>query len=134
MSVDPADIVSIGVTNQRETVVVWVGEVVAWWVMIIIFLQDCLTGSSLYPAIVWSDLRTRDIVTSLNMSFRSSMVQARCGLPIATYFSAVKLRWLLDSQDNVAAAHDESRLLAGEAPALQVLPTDPMLQAQWTPG
>merc|ERR1719318_2150035 len=81
--------------------------------MTIILLQDCLTGSSLYPAIVWSDLRTRDMVTSLNMSSRSSMVQARSGLPIATYFSAVKLRWLLDSQDNVAAAHDEGRLLAG---------------------
>ena len=74
--VDPADIVSIGVTNQRETVVVWVGEVVAWWVMNIIFLQDCLNWSSLYPAIVWPDLRTRDMVTSLNVSFRSSMVQA----------------------------------------------------------
>ena len=98
--------------------------------------MGCLTGSSLYPAIVWSDLRaTRDLVTSLNMSSRSSVVQARSGIPIATYFSAVKLRWLLvDSQDNVAAAHYECRLLAGEAPALQVLPTDPMLQAQWTPG
>ena len=50
-------------------------------------------GSSLYPAIVWSDLRTRDMVTSLNMS---SMLQARSGLPIATYFSAPKLRWLMD--------------------------------------
>ena len=62
------------------------------------------------------------------------MVQARSGLPIATCFSAVKLRWLLDSQDNVDAAHDEGHLLAGEALALQVLPTDLMLQAQWTPG
>jgi glycerol kinase len=61
-------------------------------------------------------------------------VQARSGLPIATYFSAVKLRWLLDSQDNVTAAHDDGRLMAGESPALQVLPTDPILQAQWTPG
>ena len=59
--VDPADIVSIGVTNQRETVVVWGCEVVAWWVMIIIFLKDCLNWSSLYPAIVWSDMRTRDM-------------------------------------------------------------------------
>jgi glycerol kinase len=60
------------------------------------------------------------------------MVQARSGIPIATCFSAVKLRWLLDSQDNVAAAHYEGRLLAGEAPALHVLHTDPLLQASRT--
>jgi len=97
LSVDPDDIVSIGVTNQRETVVVW----------------DKMTGASLYPAIVWSDLRTKDMVTSLKMSGRSSMVQERSGLPLATYFSAVKLRWLLNSEATVAAAHDEGRLLAG---------------------
>jgi glycerol kinase len=67
------------------------------------------------------------------MSSRSSVVQARSGIPIATYFSAVKLRWLLDYQDN-EAAHGEGHLMAGEAPAMQVLPTNPILQAQWTPG
>jgi len=97
LSVDPDDIVSIGVTNQRETVVVW----------------DKNTGKSLYPAIVWSDLRTRNMVTSLKMLPRSSMIQEKSGLPIATYFSALKLRWLLDNQESVSNAHAEGRLLAG---------------------
>jgi len=97
LSVDPDDIVSIGVTNQRETVVVW----------------DKNTGKSLYPAIVWSDLRTKDMVTSFKMSPRSSMIQEKCGLPITTYFSALKLRWLLDNQESVSTAHVKGRLLAG---------------------
>jgi len=97
LSVDPDDIVSIGVTNQRETVVVW----------------DKLTGKSLYPAIVWSDLRTKDMVASLKMSPRSPMIREKSGLPIATYFSALKLRWLLDTQESVTNAHDNGRLLAG---------------------
>jgi len=97
LSVDPDDIVSIGVTNQRETVVVW----------------DKHTGKSLYPAIVWSDLRTKNMVTSLKMLPRSSMIQEKSGLPIAPYFSALKLRWLFDNQQSVTNAHEKGRLLAG---------------------
>ena len=63
------------------------------------------------------------MVTSLRMSSGSTMVKSRSGLPVATYFSAVKLRWLLDTQDDVRAAHADGRLLAGEAPVQYVLLT-----------
>jgi len=97
LHVEPEDIVSIGVTNQRETVVVW----------------DRVSGMSLHPAIVWSDLRTKQIVKKLQMSSRCSMVKEKSGLPIATYFSATKLRWLFDNQEGVVAAHNKGHLLAG---------------------
>jgi glycerol kinase len=73
-----ADVVAIGITNQRETTVVW----------------DRASGDPIAPAIVWQDTRTQDICTALGPADR---YRDRVGLPLATYFSGPKIRWLLDN-------------------------------------
>ncbi|KAI7851755.1 hypothetical protein BDC45DRAFT_486119 [Circinella umbellata] len=94
-----SDIQSIGITNQRETVLVW----------------DKLTGQPIYPAIIWSDGRTVETVQKLASSHEKGKLalQHICGLPLTTYFSAVKLRWLLDNIPEVAEAKEQDRLQFG---------------------
>ncbi|KAI8141018.1 hypothetical protein BJV82DRAFT_519090, partial [Fennellomyces sp. T-0311] len=94
-----SDIQSIGITNQRETVLVW----------------DRMTGQPIYPAIIWSDGRTSETVQKLAQSSDKGVLalQHVCGLPLTTYFSAVKLRWLLDHVPEVAEAKDQNRLQFG---------------------
>jgi glycerol kinase len=72
----PADLAAIGITNQRETVVLW----------------DRASGTPVAPAIVWQDTRTDYLVAGLDEQF----LRERTGLPPATYFSAPKIQWLLD--------------------------------------
>jgi glycerol kinase len=84
------DIAAVGITNQRETTVVW----------------DRATGEPIAPAIVWQDTRTRPICDALGPADR---YRSRVGLPLATYFAGPKLRWLLD---NVPGAR--GRAEAGE--------------------
>jgi glycerol kinase len=75
-------VVGIGITNQRETLVAW----------------DRQTGAPLHDAIVWLDLRTKDTVASLVKQFGSiDSLRPICGLPLSTYFSGVKLKWLFDN-------------------------------------
>ncbi|WP_341667065.1 glycerol kinase GlpK [Alcaligenes sp. SDU_A2] len=76
-----ADISAIGITNQRETTLLW----------------DRRTGQALHPAIVWQDRRAEDLCARLRAQGQEAFVTARTGLPIDAYFSASKLRWLLDS-------------------------------------
>ena len=83
------DIVGLGITNQRETTLVW----------------DAKTGRPLYNAIVWLDNRTNSTVKQLieaTPSKSATHFQATVGLPISPYFSAVKLRWLLDNVPGVS--------------------------------
>ncbi|KAI8812098.1 hypothetical protein BJ742DRAFT_794817 [Cladochytrium replicatum] len=97
---DPKDVKAIGVTNQRETTVVW----------------DRITGAPLHNAIVWLDARTKSTVDELAHKTPSGKKEhwaKKCGTPLSTYFSGVKLRWLLDNVDSVALAHKEGRLLFG---------------------
>ena len=83
------DIAGIGITNQRETTVIW----------------DRRTGEPLYDAVVWLDSRTRETVASLKHVFETpDHLRDQCGLPLSTYFSGVKLRWLLDNVPAVKAA------------------------------
>jgi glycerol kinase len=84
---------AIGVTNQRETTVVW----------------NPRTGRPWYNAIVWQDTRTDRIVSALDRS-SAALVRARTGLPPATYFSGAKIQWILDNVDGVreAAARGEA--------------------------
>jgi len=82
------DLAAIGITNQRETTIVW----------------DPRTGRPWYNALVWQDTRTADLVPRL-MPERDRLIE-KTGLPPATYFSAPKLRWLLD---NVAGLRDAAR-------------------------
>jgi len=87
---------SIGITNQRETTVVW----------------DKETGKPLHNAVVWLDSRTKDIVQRLEPTFTVDL-KTKCGLPISTYFSATKLVWLMENVAEVRSALADGRLMVG---------------------
>ena len=74
-----ADLAGIGITNQRETTLIW----------------DSVTGEPVHPAIVWQDTRTTDLIKEFGGAVGPDRFRARCGLPLANYFSAPKLAWLL---------------------------------------
>ncbi|KAJ7320676.1 hypothetical protein JRQ81_020187 [Phrynocephalus forsythii] len=100
LNINIANIKAVGVSNQRETTVVW----------------DKLTGVPLHNAIVWLDLRTQPTVERLLKRIpgqNKSFLKSRTGLPLSTYFSAVKLRWLLDNVPKVKQAVLEKRALFG---------------------
>ncbi|KAM8802782.1 glycerol kinase-like isoform 2-T2 [Rhynchonycteris naso] len=99
LNIDISNIKAIGVTNQRETTVVW----------------DKITGQPLYNAVVWLDLRTQSTVENLGKRIPASnnFVKSKTGLPLSTYFSAVKLRWILDNVETVQKAVEEGRALFG---------------------
>ncbi|XP_049341347.1 glycerol kinase isoform X2 [Astyanax mexicanus] len=100
LSIDMSNIKALGVTNQRETTIVW----------------DKETGKPLYNAIVWLDLRTQTTVKSLiekTPGKNKNHLKHKTGLPISTYFSALKLRWLMDNVGEVAEAVDARRAIFG---------------------
>ncbi|XP_056351441.1 glycerol kinase isoform X2 [Oenanthe melanoleuca] len=100
LNIDISNIRAIGVTNQRETTVVW----------------DKTTGEPLYNAIVWLDLRTQSTVEHLLDKIpgrNKSFSKFKTGLPLSTYFSAVKLRWLLDNVEEIKQAVEEQRAMFG---------------------
>lgn len=92
-----SDISCIGVTNQRETTLVW----------------DTDTGKPLYNAIVWPDTRTQSFVRELKDRKNADRLQDICGLPLSTYPSSVKLLWLLNNVDPVRQKYDEGKLSFG---------------------
>ncbi|OCL07567.1 glycerol kinase [Glonium stellatum] len=94
---DICDIKAIGITNQRETTVVW----------------DTNTGEPLHNAIAWPDTRTKGLVRELKSQKGADKLQEICGLPLSTYPSSVKLIWLLRNVDEVRKAYDEGRLSFG---------------------
>jgi len=96
-SLAPTDIAALGVTNQRETTVVWSRK----------------TGRPYYNAIVWQDTRTDRIITELERAGHAEFVRAKTGLPPATYFSAGKIKWILDNVDGVRAAAEAGEALFG---------------------
>ncbi len=91
------DIAAIGVTNQRETAVVW----------------DKNTGEAVYNAIVWQDTRTSKIVAELGGEQGADKYKAICGLPLATYFSGPKIKWILDNVEGARARAEAGDLLFG---------------------
>jgi len=93
----PADIAGIGITNQRETTVVW----------------NRRTGKPIYNAIVWQDRRTADVCDRLIDAGLEAMVQAKTGLLIDAYFSATKVRWILDHVDGARAQAERGELAFG---------------------
>ncbi|KAI1885443.1 hypothetical protein AGOR_G00220260 [Albula goreensis] len=100
LNINISNIKAIGVTNQRETTLVW----------------DKYTGEPLYNAIVWLDLRTQSTVENLiNRTPKrdKNHLKPKTGLPISTYFSAVKLRWLLDNVAEVQQAVLSHRAMFG---------------------
>jgi len=95
--VSASDIAAIGITNQRETVLVW----------------DRETGKPVYPAIVWQDRRTADICHGLREAGHEPDITARTGLLLDPYFSATKIAWILDHLDGARAAAEAGRLAFG---------------------
>jgi len=94
---DVSDVAAIGVTNQRETVVVW----------------DKATGKPIHPAIVWQDRRTADLCERLRADGAEEEVAAITGLLIDPYFSATKIAWLLDTVEGARVRAERGELLCG---------------------
>ncbi|KAG7118524.1 Glycerol kinase like protein [Verticillium longisporum] len=91
------DLKAIGITNQRETTVVWDGR----------------TGETLHNAIVWSDTRTADKARQINEQATSKTISDLTGLPVSTYPSAIKLSWLLNNVDEVRQVWEDGHLMFG---------------------
>jgi glycerol kinase len=92
-----ADLAAIGITNQRETTLVW----------------DKNTGKPVFNAIVWQDTRTKDICDKLAEDGGQDRFRAKVGLPLATYFSGPKIKWILDNVSGTREAAENGNLLFG---------------------
>ncbi|MEG4021637.1 glycerol kinase GlpK [Microcoleus sp. S13C4] len=96
-NIDPKDIAALGITNQRETTIVW----------------DRKTGKPYGNAIVWQDTRTRFICDQLAEVEGKDRFQKRCGLPLATYFSGPKIKWMLDNIAGLREAANQGDAIFG---------------------
>jgi len=94
---EPSDIAAVGVTNQRETTVVWEKE----------------TGRPVYNAIVWQDTRTDGICNELAKVGGQDRLRAKTGLPLATYFSGPKIKWILDNVSGARERAEKGELFFG---------------------
>jgi glycerol kinase len=92
-----SDIAAVGVTNQRETTVVW----------------DRTTGRPVYNAIVWQDTRTDQICNELSADGGQDRFRAKTGLPIATYFSGPKIKWILENVDGIREKAESGDVVFG---------------------
>src|SRR5699024_1483151 len=84
-TIDGSQIAGIGITNQRETTIIW----------------DRETGKPVYKAIVWQDRRTADFCDQLRNDGAAEQIKEKTGLILDAYFSATKIRWILDNVDGV---------------------------------
>ncbi|MFP4268904.1 MAG: glycerol kinase GlpK [Spirochaetaceae bacterium] len=91
------EIAAIGITNQRETTVIW----------------DRNTGRPYYNAIVWQDIRTSDIIKELAIDGDMDCYRDKVGLPLATYFAGPKIKWIMDNVTEVRAAAERGDALFG---------------------
>jgi glycerol kinase len=92
-----SDLAALGITNQRETTVVW----------------NRTTGRPYYNAIVWQDTRTDRIASALDRDERGDVIRRKAGLPPATYFSAGKVQWILENVDGVREAAETGDAIFG---------------------
>tara|TARA_R110000868_G_scaffold79850_4_gene227053 strand:- start:50919 stop:52418 length:1500 start_codon:yes stop_codon:yes gene_type:complete len=92
-----ADIAAIGITNQRETVVVW----------------DKKTGKPVYNAIVWQDKRTSNYCDELKKQGKSKLIREKTGLVIDSYFSGTKVKWILDNVEGARKKAEAGDLIMG---------------------
>jgi glycerol kinase len=92
-----SDLAAVGITNQRETTVVW----------------DRHTGQPVYNALVWQDARVSDYVTELSRDGGPDRFRAKTGLPLATYFSGLKIRWILDHVPGVRSRAEAGDVIFG---------------------
>ena len=93
----PTDLAAVGITNQRETTVLW----------------DKASGQPVHNALVWMDTRTSELVAQLERDGGQDRLRAKTGLPLATYFSGLKLAWLLDTVPGAHARAEAGELLFG---------------------
>ncbi|MEV6494713.1 glycerol kinase GlpK, partial [Actinoplanes sp. NPDC051633] len=93
----PSDLAAMGITNQRETALVW----------------DRKTGRPYYNAIVWQDTRTDRIASALDRDERGKVIRQKAGLPPATYFSGGKIQWILENVDGVREAAERGDAIFG---------------------
>lgn len=93
----PGQVAAVGIANQRETTVLW----------------DRLTGVPIGRAIVWQDMRTGPLVDELARAPGAAMVTERSGLPLATYFSAPRVRWMLDHTPGLRERAERGEVLFG---------------------
>ena len=91
------NIAAIGITNQRETVVVW----------------DRKTGKPVYNAIVWQDKRTADYCDVLKKQGKSALIREKTGLVIDSYFSGTKVKWILDHVEGARKRAEAGELIMG---------------------
>jgi glycerol kinase len=96
-SLDPGRLAAVGITNQRETTVVW----------------DRATGHPVRNAIVWQDTRTNSLLRRLAEAPGEEVFRARTGLPLATYFAGPKLMWLLEHEDGLRERATRGELIFG---------------------
>jgi glycerol kinase len=96
-SLQPRDVAALGITNQRETTIVW----------------DRETGEPVYNAIVWQDRRTAEACEALKRNGSSSIIQDKTGLLVDAYFSASKLQWILSHVPEARARAEAGRLAFG---------------------
>ncbi|MGZ6040018.1 MAG: glycerol kinase GlpK [Phenylobacterium sp.] len=97
LKITAKDLAAVGITNQRETTVVW----------------DKATGKPVHNAIVWQDTRTDRLVRDLGGARGQDRFRDLCGLPLATYFSGPKICWILDNVDGVRARAEAGEVLFG---------------------
>jgi glycerol kinase len=97
LSIKPSGLAAVGITNQRETTLLW----------------NKRTGRPIHSAVVWQDTRTDKLVRELGGQIGQDRFRSLCGLPLATYFSGPKIRWLLDNVDGARAAAERGDVLFG---------------------
>jgi len=93
----PADLAAVGITNQRETTLVW----------------NRKTGQAVCNAIVWQDMRVADAVAEFSQAGGQDRFRRQTGLPLSTYFSALKIRWILENVPEVRAQAESGDVLFG---------------------
>jgi glycerol kinase len=96
-SIKPSEFAAVGITNQRETTILW----------------NRRTGEPVHNAIVWQDTRTSDAVADFSKDGGQNRFRAKTGLPLATYFSSLKIRWLLDHVRGVREQAEAGDVLFG---------------------
>lgn len=95
--IHPKEIAAVGITNQRETAVIW----------------EKSTGKPVHPVIVWQDTRTDKICTQLAQDGGQDRFRAKTGLPLATYFSGPKVKWVLDNFPEIRKRAEKGEILFG---------------------
>lgn len=95
--ISPQEVAAIGITNQRETTVIW----------------DKLSGQPIYPAIVWQDRRTAETCEQLKSEGLEPYIRSNTGLVLDAYFSATKIKWILDHVDGAREKAEQGQLLFG---------------------